>query len=49
MHCSLFRLWATVLGLLLPLSFLSRAQAADPAAVIFFTGNTYGTIAPCPS
>ncbi|MEL7642373.1 MAG: hypothetical protein AAGU21_22275 [Solidesulfovibrio sp.] len=39
---------AALIGLLLTLS-APAARAADPAAVVFFTGNTYGTIAPCPS
>ena len=34
--------------LALPLT-MSCATAAQPAAILFFTGNTYGNIAPCPS
>ncbi len=41
-------LLAALVGLLLSLPALP-ARAADPAAVVFFTGNTYGTLAPCPS
>lgn len=47
MRSSLFRALAAVLGLLL--AGVAAAQAAEPADVIFFTGNTYGTLAPCPS
>lgn len=42
------RLLAALAGLLLSLAVLP-ALAAEPAAVVFFTGNTYGTLAPCPS
>ena len=44
------RALAAVLTAVLALPFaMSYAAAAQPAAVLFFTGNTYGNIAPCPS
>lgn len=50
MSSPIARVFAAVLGALCALPFAPvRALAAEPAAVIFFTGNTYGTISPCPS
>lgn len=46
MRSFFFRALTAVLGLLLA---GVAAFAAEPAGVIFFTGNTYGTLAPCPS
>lgn len=38
-----------MLGLMLTLMAPRPGRAAEPVLTILFTGNTYGTIAPCPS
>ncbi len=46
---SFFRTLSSAVALALGLAVTPAARAAEPLAVILFTGNTYGNVAPCPS